>query len=1051
MSSPHISRLNDCFLRFGYNPDENINRLTEFIGEELGAFCALYGRLDGEVMCSSGLWYVRPDLDPMDHSDGRICFDVITENIDGVQLVRDLPHSSYAQTDPNVKRLDLQTYVGIGVKLRGHCIGSLCVLYQADHVPTPEDEKLLSIVASAVAIEEERKRAGEALLESETRYRALAENLNVGVYRNTVGPKGRFIEANPAIIRMFGFDTKEEFFAMNVADLYENPDDRKEFNHKMLRHGFVSDEELRLSKRTGEIFIGSVSAVAVRGDDGEVKYFDGIIDDITVRKRMEAALEISERQYRSTLDSMGDAIHVVDADLRFVLFNRRFKKWNEELGLETNVIGRSLSEIFPFLSRGVFDEYDHVFNTGKTLVTEERTVVAGKHLITETRKIPVFEGDRVARIVTAVRDVTEQQRAHDALIESEERYRGLFENATDLVCAFDREGRFTNVSRSAERLIGFANTELIGVIFLNHIVRRDRRRVVRAVQRVFETGEPLRDFPVEVIVKDGSRKQFEMSIGPQRKGKTIIGVVGSARDVTARKEAEEALRQSEERFREMAELLPEIVCEIDAQGMLTYVNQQGFAMTGYTQEDFEKGFFVVDLFVPEAREIVKHNMDRVLSGEWVEMHEYLAQRKDGSVFPIIVHVAPIIQDGQRVGLRGIVIDISGRIRLEEQLRHAVKMEAVGQLAGGIAHDFNNLLTGILGHANMLKLRVEPGSFAYDAAKTMEGAAERAVELTKQMLGFARRGKHQILPVDLHRTIYDVVTLLSRTIDKSIRISVQLDARNATIMGDPGQLEQILVNLAINARDAMPRGGDLVFRTESMSLDSDFCGMHMMETPGEYLVITVKDTGSGIPAEIRDRIFEPFFTTKTKGEGTGMGLAMVYGIVKNHGGTIQVQSEGSNGATFQVYLPLTEELPIEQGDRGNDTVVHGTGRILVVDDEEIVRTTILEMLQVLGYQAVGVSGGEEAVEYYRVHGSRIDLILIDLVMPGMGGRECFRHLREIDPKVCAVLTTGYGMDGKVQEIIDEGMQGFLQKPYRLKDLGTKLHEAMLGPTERQPAG
>jgi PAS domain S-box-containing protein len=840
---------------------------------------------------------------------------------------------------------------------------------------------------------------------------------------------------------MFGFQDRDEFMALSVADLYQNPVDRKRFNEKILKKGFVRSEELRLKRKDGSSFLASVSTVAVQDPEKEITYFDGIIEDVTERKKAEEALRWSELQYRSTLDAMGDAIHVVDRELRVVIFNNAFVRWSTRLGLQIDVIGQRLETVFPFLPEKVFSEYEEVFQSGTPLITEERTYIGDKLFITETRKIPVREKDDVVRIVTVVRDVTASKQAEAALRESEERYRGLFDNATDFVFAMDLRGTFTNVNRAAKRQTGLASDELIGINFAKYVPKGEKKRVIRAFRRLYKTGEPLQDFPIDVIVADGSRKQFEMSAGLLKRGDRIVGFQGSGRDVTERKKAYEALRRSEERFRELAEVLPEIVFEMNTEGKLTFVNKKAFDLTGYDAADFEKGFQAINLLVPEDRERAIKNIERVMKGAEPTDNEYTAQRRDGTTFPLMARSVPVVSDGNVVGLRGILIDMTERARLEEQLRHAAKMEAIGQLAGGIAHDFNNLLTGILGYSNLLKLRSEPGSEMHDAVKTIEGAAERAAELTNKLLGFARRGKQQIVSVDLHKTIYEVVSLLSRTIDKSIRISVQLTAETAVTLGDPGQLQQVLLNLAINARDAMPEGGDLTFSTRRFRLDDEYCRTHPESIPGDYIAVEVADTGSGIPKEIVGRIYEPFFTTKPTGQGTGMGLSMVYGIVKNHGGEIEVSSDVGRGTVFRVLFPCREEYSPDDAEEAHRHPVGGVGSILVVDDEEVVRKTASNMLQRLGYEVTPVSRGSEAVEYYRKHGSEVDLVIIDLVMPDMDGGDCLDGLLHIDPDVRVLLSTGYGLDGRVQELLDKGGRGFIQKPYQLQELDVRVREAL----------
>jgi signal transduction histidine kinase/CheY-like chemotaxis protein len=385
---------------------------------------------------------------------------------------------------------------------------------------------------------------------------------------------------------------------------------------------------------------------------------------------------------------------------------------------------------------------------------------------------------------------------------------------------------------------------------------------------------------------------------------------------------------------------------------------------------------------------------------------------------------------------------SEKLRLESQLLQSQKLEAIGTLAGGVAHDFNNLLAGILGYAGLLKVQIDPKDDRHRAVETIERAAERAAELTRQLLGFARKGKMQQTRVDLHETIEEVFNLLGRTIDKSIEVVRSLDARSACVLGDPSQLQQIILNLAVNARDAMPEGGSLKIETRDVEMDERDCRQYPEAAPGRYVTLLVSDTGRGIPPENRDRIFEPFFTTKPKGEGSGMGLAMVYGIVKSHGGFISVYSEPGVGSTFRVFLPLASESVAEAPPpRTEGPPARGSGRILVIDDEEIVRDMTSDLLESLGYDVVTARDGREGLEVYEAMSATIDLAIVDMIMPRMGGRDCFRGLKRLNPDVRVILSSGYGHNEAAQEILDEGARAFVQKPYQVRELSRLVADAL----------
>jgi signal transduction histidine kinase len=383
--------------------------------------------------------------------------------------------------------------------------------------------------------------------------------------------------------------------------------------------------------------------------------------------------------------------------------------------------------------------------------------------------------------------------------------------------------------------------------------------------------------------------------------------------------------------------------------------------------------------------------------------------------------------------------------LEERLRQAQNLKAIGTLAGGVAHDFNNLLTGILGYTWLLKQSADPGGEVYRAATVIENAAERAAELTRQLLGFARQGKHQEIALDLHALVREVTALLGRTFDRAIAIRLELEAGRSLLCGDPGQLHQALLNLAINARDAMPKGGELRLSSTVVPDGRVPRSAHPRLGRGAHILLEVADTGSGIAPADLPRIFEPFFTTKAQGKGSGMGLAMVYGIVQDHSGAIEVESRLGKGTTFRLYLPLIDERRAEAGGESGRQLAavppRGSGLVLVVDDEELVRSMAQELLEELGYRVVTARDGHEAVEVYRNSAQRPDLVLLDLVMPRMGGRECLRALQRFDPSVRVLLSSGWPGDEQERGAPLDGAAGFLPKPYQLAVLASAVARAL----------
>lgn len=531
-------------------------------------------------------------------------------------------------------------------------------------------------------------------------------------------------------------------------------------------------------------------------------------------------------------------------------------------------------------------------------------------------------------------------------------------------------------------------------------------------------------------------RSLEVRLGPTPFG-TYFAFI---RDITQQRQAEDDLRDSQFQYRELMENANDVVYVHDLKGKLLSLNRAAERLTGYSRNE-SLGMRIFEVVAPEQRELAVNMIDRKLGGGGPTTYEIEIVSKDGRRVLLEVSSRLLFRDGKPFAVQGIGRDITERRQMEERLRESQKLEAIGVLAGGVAHDFNNLLTGILGYTTLLKAEAVPPERFGEAVDVIQRAAERAAQLTSQLLGFARRGKQQTVAVDLHETLNEVVGLLDRTIDKRITIRKHFEAADHFILGDPGQMQQVFLNLALNARDAMPEGGELRFFTRSCESAHAGAEFEHLLPPGPLVQVSVSDTGAGMSKEVQERIFEPFFTTKEPSKGTGMGLAMVYGIVRNHSGTIRVESECGKGSTFHLSFPMHRPDPLADRIASVEHPATGRGRILVIDDEEVVRQVAATMLRRLGYDPVVVPGPREGVEYFRQNHEKVDLVLIDLIMPGMGGRECFVEMQRIQPQVKALLTSGYGQSHAVQGVLDVGMIGFVEKPYRMGDLAKALSGAL----------
>jgi two-component system cell cycle sensor histidine kinase/response regulator CckA len=507
-------------------------------------------------------------------------------------------------------------------------------------------------------------------------------------------------------------------------------------------------------------------------------------------------------------------------------------------------------------------------------------------------------------------------------------------------------------------------------------------------------------------------------------------------EISERKRAEEALRDSEERYRTLFEDSRDAIYVTARAGEFLDINQSGLDLFGYTRKE------MIGL---DAREIYVNSDDRprfqreIESKGSVTDYEVKFRKKDKTEMDCLLTASVrCAKDGSVLGYQGVIRDITERKRLEAQLQQAQKMEAIGTLAGGIAHDFNNLLMGIQGNVSLLLTHMDAKDPNYERLKNTEKQIQSGAKLTSHLLGYARKGRYEVKPLDLNELVGETSETFGRT-KREIAIHQEFADDLFAVEADAGQIEQVLWNLFVNAADAMPGGGDLILRTKNVTHKDIKSKLYDTE-PGNYVSLTVTDTGAGMDKKIMERIFDPFFTTKERGRGTGLGLASTYGIVKGHDGYIHVTSRQGHGASFSIYLPASEKT-VREALRHADRLIAGTETVLFVDDEDAIREVGEELLQAMGYSVLLARDGKEAVELYEKNGDNIDIVLLDIVMPHMGGSEVYEKMKEINPNIKVLLLSGYSIDGEATDILDRGCDGFIQKPFTMKELSGKIREIM----------
>ena len=785
----------------------------------------------------------------------------------------------------------------------------------------------------------------------------------------------------------------------------------------------------------------------------------GIVQEEKKRRMAEGELRESERRLTDIINFLPDAILAIDREGRVIVWNRAIE---EMTGFPAeSMLGKGDYEyavpfygtrrpiLINFVStwdQEIEKQYSFITKEGDTLYTETNVpCVRGQNRILWGKASPLYDTQgNVVGTIESIRDITERKQAEEAIKESEKRFRAIFNSSFQFTGLMSPDGRLMEANQAVLDFAGITPEDVINKPFWEARwwqgnearVQQLKEAITRAVD-----GEFVR-YEVELQGAGDTTAIIDFSLKPvfDPDGKVTL-LIPEGRNITERKQAEKELFNEKEKLLTLSENAPFGTALIDKNGRFLYINPKFRDIFGYDLSAIPDGKSWFRKAYPDAtyrHEVISAWVDDLNSSVSGEQRQKIfnVTCKDGST-KIISFIPVLLGTGDNIM---VCEDITERKRLEAQLMNAQKMEAIGTLSGGIAHDFNNILMGIQGYASLMMLDINTDHPHYERLKRIEEQVRSAADLTRQLLGFARGGKYVVEPVKMNELIEKTSTMFGRT-KKELAIHRKYEEDIWVVEVDKGQIEQVLLNLYLNAWQAMPAGGDLSLETTNFVVDENYATTYSM-TPGRYVRISISDTGVGMDEKTKARIFEPFFTTKELGRGTGLGLAMVYGIIKNHNGFIDVISEPARGTTFALYLPASEKKALEEKPSVPE-ILKGSETILLVDDEPNVLAVSKALLESLGYTVYGMGSGQEAIAFYKEKKDDIDLVILDMIMPGLSGSETFDTIRELNPSARTILSSGYSLNGQAQQIMNKGCHGFIQKPFNVTDISRKVRGVLDG--------
>jgi hypothetical protein len=899
----------------------------------------------------------------------------------------------------------------------------------------------------------ERKTAEAALREAEEKYRGIFEGALEGVYRTSL--EGKNLAANPAMAKMLGYPSKQEAVATitdTAQHLWLDPTERSRVLQLLEEHGVVRGYECQWKRKDGTAIWVSLNCRNVRGEDGRPLYNEGFVEDITERKKAEARLQAGRKRFQSIIENTDAGYFRIGRDgcyedvnpawLRMHGFTRR----EDAIGLHFSVVQvpedvGNAEAIVRAIERGESirgGEFSRLRRDGKI----------GYHGFSAS---PVLDGDRVIGIEGFIVDTTERKEAERGRQHSERLYRSLFNSLHEGVAlhkliwsnGVPDNYLLLNANRRFEEILGLKREHVVNKL-ATEVYGTEAAPYLKEYASVVEGGRPLQ-FETYFPPMD---KHFFISVTPI--AEDLFATIFF--DVTEQKRAQE-------RYQLISENAADVIWMWDLEeDRCVYVSPSVQRLRGFSPEEIMDQPMDQAMPADTYRMVAAETQGRIAAvesgneGARIKTNEVEYFRKDGTTVATET-VTKLVSDKRgkvryAVGVSRDITELkrveAEKAKIEDQLRQAQRLESVGRLAGGVAHDFNNLLTVINGYSRLLLGSVQAGDPLRDGLEEIYKAGERAAGLTQQLLAFSRKQVLQPRVLDLNRVVGEMRRMLARLMGEDVELCVKLHSEATTICADPHQLEQALMNLAVNSRDAMPHGGKFTIETGLVEWDERDVQLRPGARAGPYVMLAVSDTGVGMSAETRGHIFEPFFTTKEVGKGTGLGLSTIHGIVEQSGGWVEADSEVGRGTTFKIYLPRVVDAQAECGKPEAVRAMGGRETVLVVEDQAEVRKYAAAALKVYGYQVMQAADADDALLLCERECERIDLILTDVVMPSMSGTALADRLKKRWPGIKVLFMSGYADDTIVNHGVLENAAEFIQKPFSPDQLAIKVREMLMGP-------